>query len=274
MDSSSTQTDFQDAELLSMQKDSKPMSIQTDPCDLKKCMINEPPGDKKNQQDVDDDKDEDDAFDQEYELQRRLNPQTPQDFEQLKNELIQWKHREQRKIAVTARNPSHKRAITTTLLDKEAKLIRKIETLKHAASEQWKVERLEKIMEQMAMARNWSTTDGLSLTVDTPETVRAREMKDMFAKLKLDDHNVQIQARVQVLKEAKSLIERNDNYFPPLLTKDLCSLLDRELEMLAATELGGDLLVGLRKRLLNSFAKLVTHGNDHKVTKPRFAIKK
>lgn len=171
-----------------MQKDSKPMSIQTDPCDLKKCMIN-PPGDKKNQQDVDDDKDEDDAFDQEYELQRRLNPQTPQDFEQLKNELIQWKHREQRKITVTARNPSHKRAITTTLLDKEAKLIRKIETLKHAASEQWKVERLEKIMEQMAMARNWSTTDGLSLTVDTPETVRAREMKDMFAKLKLDDHN-------------------------------------------------------------------------------------
>ena len=42
-----------------------------------------------------------------------------------------------------------------------------------------------------------------------------------------------------------------------ITAKDVCSLLDRELEMLGATELDSEYLVGLRKRLLNSFAKLV-----------------
>lgn len=190
MDTSSTQTDFnQDAELLSTQKDLKSMSQQTDPCDLEKCMIIEPPKDKKSREDIEDDKDEDGKFEHENELQRRLNPQKPQDFEVLRNELIQWKHRELRKITVTARNPTHKREMTTNLLDQELKLIRKIDALKHAASEQWKVERLEKIMDQMALDRKWRTTDGTSLAVDTPETVCAREMKDLFKKLKLDVDN-------------------------------------------------------------------------------------
>lgn len=84
-----------------------------------------------------------------------------------------------------------------------------------------------------------------------------------------------VQARDEVLEQAKSLIERNDHHSSlHLLSRDICSLLDRELEMLAATELSGEFLVGLRNRMLNLFAKLVTESNDRKVIKTKSAIKK
>ena len=68
-------------------------------------------------------------------------------------------------------------------------------------------------------------------------------------------HN-QVQARIDLLQRAKVLIETLDDHSP--LAKDVRALIDRELEMLSTTELGSEMLAGLRRRMLNSFAKLVT----------------
>lgn len=77
--------------------------------------------------------------------------------------------------------------MTKRLLDQESKLIRKIESLKSAASEGWKLEKLENIMEQMALSKEWNVQDGVSISVDTPKIVMAREMKDIFVELKNAD---------------------------------------------------------------------------------------
>lgn len=134
---------------------------------------------KEEGEECEDGEEDEDAFNLENELQRRLNPKTLEDFELLQAELLQWKQHQNRKIQVTARNPSHKKEMTKRLLEDEARLIRKIETLKAAASETWKLNKLEKIMEELSMTQQWG-----SISVETPEIRRAREMKDVFGELK------------------------------------------------------------------------------------------
>ena len=73
-------------------------SIQTEPCNLSDCNPHE-------NIDVESDDQSDDAssssqssslsFDQEGELQRRLNPSTQKDFDKLREELLQWRRREE-----------------------------------------------------------------------------------------------------------------------------------------------------------------------------------
>ena len=186
----STQTDtlkhVSEAQNNSSKKEVKSISMETEPCDLEKCIINDDAPTTPTFIDDDNQEEEDDALRQNHELQRRLNPKTAEDFDQLQAELIQWKHRQERKILMTARNAAHKKELVNKLLDQESKLLRKIGTLKSAACETWKMERLEKIMEELAQSKEWSVDGGLNVTVDTPEIVHAREMKNVFAELKKD----------------------------------------------------------------------------------------
>lgn len=78
------------------------------------------------------------------------------------------------------------------------------------------------------------------------------------------------ETRIKVLQQAKNLIEKTRDHSS--LAKEVCSVLDREIEMLNI-ELGGEFLVGLRKRMLNSFAKLMTQSSSlTKTGKPKFKV--
>ena len=121
---------------------------------------------------------------EEQELQRRLNPSRPEDFETLQSELLLWRRREERKIVVTSQNVEHKQAMTKALLNKEACLLRKIDSLKNAASEKRKSEETEYKMEKLSQTKLWEMSDGSFIEVDTHETRRAREMKLMYDKLR------------------------------------------------------------------------------------------
>lgn len=184
----STQTENENRDVKLASSIFKSICIHTDPVRLERYSIREATSQLSESKEKDNERKEEceegEEDDLENELQRRLNPKTPEDFELLQSELMQWKQRQNRKIVVTARNPLHKKEMTVKLLEDEAKLIRKIETLKAAASETWKMEKLEKIMEQMTMTKEWGTADGMLISVETPEIVRAREMKDAFAELK------------------------------------------------------------------------------------------
>jgi hypothetical protein len=76
--------------------------------------------------------------------------------------------------------------------------------------------------------------------------------------------------RIELLHRAKILVDKAGDH--STLTKDVSSLLDREIEMLNNTELGSDFLVGLRKRMLNSYAKLMTQNSSSKTNKPKFKV--
>ena len=118
-------------------------------------------------------------LDQKEELQRRLNPARPGDFETLQSELLQWRRREERKITITARNEGHKQAMKKLLLKKEAHILCKVDQLKNSATGKFKIERNEHLMEIMSQPKQWEDSNGSIIDVDTPETCRAREMKAM-----------------------------------------------------------------------------------------------
>ena len=62
-----------------------------------------------------------------------------------------------------------------------------------------------------------------------------------------------------MLERIKALVETIE---PCSITKDVCSLVERELQMLRkGTDLGPELIQGLRTRLSNQFTKLITRLN-------------
>lgn len=263
-------------------------NTQTEPCDLEKCcLLTSDQFDDKvtkcecSSGDKADDDGEDDNTSM-LELQRRLNPTSPQDFDVLRCELLDWRKREERKIAVTFRSAEQKQAMTKVLLNKEACLLRKIDSLKRVFSAKWKDAKTGRIMENTGQPRRWEVGNGYFL-VDTVETTRAREMKGMYDELrqKVDKSEIvavlllsnpcinvsltsrlhcylsriAVRPRIELLQRIKAMMEDMDHL---ALAKNVTTLLDRELEMLnRGTELGNELLEGLRKRLYNQFAKLV-----------------
>eukprot|EP01082_Thalassiosira_pseudonana_P011222 g9787.t1 g9787 contig4:575245-576201(+) len=233
-------------------------NTQTEPCDLEKCchLTSDQFDDKVTKCECSSgDKADDDGEDENtsmLELQRRLNPTSPQDFDVLRCELLDWRKREERKIDVTFRSAEQKQAMTKVLLNKEACLLRKIDSLKRVVSAKWKDAKTGRIMENTGQPRRWEVGNGY-FVVDTVETTRAREMKGMYDELrqKVD----KIRPRIELLQRIKAMMEDMDHL---ALAKNVTTLLDRELEMLnRGTELGNELLEGLRKRLYNQFAKLV-----------------
>ena len=68
-----------------------------------------------------------------------------------------------------------------------------------------------------------------------------------------------VSARIEVLERITALVETIE---PCSIAKDVRSLVDRELQMLRkGTDLGPELIQGLRTRLSNQFTKLITRLN-------------
>jgi len=141
----------------------------------------------------DDNKAEDDAssssssstksIDQEMELQKRLNPTSAKDIKVLQQEILLWRKREERVITITARNKEHRAKMKRTLLAKEQHLLRKIEQLKNVAIDIRSKLHIENVLELMCQSKQWEIEDGSIIHVETPETLKALEMKDMYTEL-------------------------------------------------------------------------------------------
>jgi hypothetical protein len=186
-------------------------------------------------------------------LQKRLNPATPEDFAVLQAELLQWRRREERKILDTCDgNDEQKKELTQAILNKETWLLRKIEALKNGVQCKAKADKVERDMANACLPKLWSTLSG-DILVETPETIFAKEMKSIYD----DVHkNVDsIPARIDLLRRTKTFLRAMHSN---ALVKDILTLVNRELEILERdTELGNNMLSGMRKRLSNMLAKLV-----------------
>lgn len=144
-------------------------------------------------------------------------------------------------------------------------------------------------MEMMSQPLEWEVSNGSIIGVETPETLRAGEMKAMYDQLNEEVekgtnaaqlegwqqhasvHNISynflilslitlVQTRIELLERIKALSDSIDHCG---LAKDVSGLLERELQMLhEGTDLGPEFMDGMRKRLSNQFTKLVTRLNS------------
>jgi hypothetical protein len=173
---SSSQTNQEDSNNHSHNEHRKSVSdsgIQTDECDPETLT----------RAHRDEDSDDASSIDHDGDLQRRFNPTRPDDFTTLQSELVQWRRREERKIAATGRNEGQKQEMTKLLMKKETHLLRKVDQLRSSATDKCKKERIRHVMELMSQPKQWEASDGFVIAVDTPETCRAREMKVMHDEL-------------------------------------------------------------------------------------------
>ncbi|CAF1071317.1 unnamed protein product [Brachionus calyciflorus] len=182
-------------------------------------------------------------------INRRLKPRTRDDFEILYAALEKWRMEELEKINETKSGASRKAALAM-LVDQEAELIATIERYKIEANKENKEKNIQYLLEKMSRPKTWKTKDGSITELDTPYSVRARELKDIFNSLNMNF--LTQDERLDVLLTLKHTVKEHDCK----LTQEIISLIDREADLLMRG-IKEDNLVGLRKRIVSLFLQYI-----------------
>jgi len=184
------------------------------------------------------------------ELQRRMHPKTKKDFEVLYNELEQWRMQETERIKEHETDSESRRLAMAELLRKETKLLQTIDRLKQSAAKENSHEKINKKLEFLSKPKQLGNWDGEKTFVETPFTVRARELMDLYHGL--GTPMLSVDERLDVLLHVKWTVKE----FDCILTRDIVELIDREADLLNRGRKGAS-LDGLRKRLSNLFLQFI-----------------
>lgn len=185
------------------------------------------------------------------EIQRRTHPTTAQDFNVLHNELEAWRLQEVERINAADISDAERRIAMQELLKKQTKLLQTIDRLQLQASKENRFRKIHTVLNKMASAKVWGTNSGTStVNVETPFTVRARELRDLYDGLQLV--GVGIDERLDILLHVKWTVKE----FECPLTREIVELIDREADLLNRGRREAS-LSGLRQRLSNLFLQFV-----------------
>ncbi|KAJ3287055.1 hypothetical protein HDU79_006006 [Rhizoclosmatium sp. JEL0117] len=185
------------------------------------------------------------------EIESRLHPKTNKDFEILYNGLEHWRIQETDIINNAGYSEPARLAALADLMDQEAVLIQKIDRLKIAANEENREKAIVKLLEKMSSPKKWPVLDGTAaVSVDTPNTIRARELRDLYHALNVA--MLSVDERLQILLHVKYTVKE----FDCVLTREIVELINREGDLVSR---GRDAksLEGLRKRISNLFLQFV-----------------
>jgi len=192
---------------------------------------------------------------QKKEINRRLNPRSMADFEILYNELDVWRNVEHSKIhKLKGSGRATKlevKEMVAQLLAKETKLLQTIDKLKAAALKLGRDKKINRMLNYMSEPKGWEGSNGIEIKVDTPFTLRARELKELYKGLVFGS-NGNIDERLDVLLNVKWTV----NEFDCSLTRDIVSLIDRESDLLTRGR-NVNTVKGLRVRLSNLFLQFI-----------------
>mmetsp|Transcript_76385 Transcript_76385/g.154963 ORF Transcript_76385/g.154963 Transcript_76385/m.154963 type:complete len:574 (+) Transcript_76385:44-1765(+) len=184
------------------------------------------------------------------EVERRMHPLTPEDFNVLYKELEAWRVNEAARIQNSGFDEATRRAAQYELLRKETKLLQTIDKLKIKAHSQNRDSKIKGKLESMAQPKVWLQTDGETTTVHTPFTTRAKELMDLYSGLRLP--LLTVDERLDVLLHVKWTVKE----FDCNLTREMVDLIDREADMLNRGRPEKS-FAGLRKRLANLFLQFI-----------------
>jgi hypothetical protein len=183
------------------------------------------------------------------EIQRRTHPRSAKDFAVLYNELEAWRLQETQRIhEVKDLTEAERRVALQELLKKETKLLQTIDRLQIHANQENRVARINKRLDKMSSAKTWGVTR--TVQVETPSTIRARELRDLYNGLLLS--GLSIDERLDVLLHVKWTVKE----FDCPLTRDIVELIDREADLLNRGRKDAT-LQQLRTRTANLFLQFI-----------------
>ena len=182
---------------------------------------------------------------------RRTNPRTAADFKVLYDELAAWHWQETQAINEGDYSEEERKQRLQELLKKETELLHTIDKMKIAAKKINTEENNMTKLENLAQEKTWQLSNGETIKVETPNSKRALELKNLYQALKLTD--VTPDERIETLLMLKQTVKQ----FDCQLTQDLITLIDREADLLNRGRKESS-LTGLRKRIETLFLQFCT----------------
>ncbi|PAA68246.1 hypothetical protein BOX15_Mlig014514g1, partial [Macrostomum lignano] len=179
------------------------------------------------------------------EFERRMNPKTKEDFELLYSTLEQWRREELDRINATLTGAERKAALCQ-LLDQETELIAAVDRHQLDSSKENKEKAVQSLLKKAAAPKKWRNGEGKLLEMDTPFTLRGRELLGIYNSLQMK--YLTQDERLDVLLTLKHTVKEHECK----LTRDLIELIDREADLLIRG-VAEDKLSGLRKRISTLF---------------------
>ena len=191
------------------------------------------------------------AADHAAQIQRRMHPRTKADFAVLFAELEAWRLHETQRIKDSPGLSADDVAVALQeLLNKEVKLLQTIDRLKTTAARENKWARTQSSLESMASPKEWCSSEGDLIEVETPFTTRAKELVDLYNGLCL--RGLARPQRVDVLLHVKYTVKE----FDCELSREIVELIKREEDLLRRQR-SEQSLEGCRKRLQSLFLHFV-----------------
>ena len=182
---------------------------------------------------------------------RRTNPRTAADFKVLYDELAAWHWQETQAINEGGYSEEERKQRLQELLKKETELLHTIDKMKIAAKKVNTEENNMTKLENLSKEKTWELSTGETIKVETPNSKRALELKNLYQALKLTD--VTPDERIETLLMLKQTVKQ----FDCQLTQDLITLIDREADLLNRGRKESS-LTGLRKRIETLFLQFCT----------------
>uniref|UniRef100_W5NFY4 IQ motif and ubiquitin domain containing n=1 Tax=Lepisosteus oculatus TaxID=7918 RepID=W5NFY4_LEPOC len=183
------------------------------------------------------------------EFERRMNPQTKEDFDLLYHALEKWRQEEIDHINSTLTGPERKAALCA-LLEQETQLIASIGRHRLVAGEENLKKSVAAFLEKCAEPKKWKAFDGKITEMDTQYTIRARELRDIYASINMK--YLSQDERLDVLLTLKHTVKEHDCK----LTQDIVELIDREADLMMRGIKESN-LEGLRKRISTLFLQYI-----------------
>eukprot|EP01060_Flectonema_neradi_P023734 TRINITY_DN3204_c0_g1_i2.p1 TRINITY_DN3204_c0_g1~~TRINITY_DN3204_c0_g1_i2.p1 ORF type:complete len:696 (+),score=142.97 TRINITY_DN3204_c0_g1_i2:36-2123(+) len=181
------------------------------------------------------------------EIKRRTHPRSARDFTTLYNELEAWRLQETQNIKESDMTKEEAHLALQELLKKETKLLQTIHKLQNATNKQNKERKIKTLLEEMTAYKSWGKS---GTVVETPFTVRARELMDLYCGLQLT--GLSIDERLDILLHIKWTVKE----FSCPLTREVVELVDREADILNRGR-PSKTLEGQRQRLNNLFLQFI-----------------
>ncbi|MCJ8735972.1 hypothetical protein PDJAM_G00253630 [Pangasius djambal] len=183
------------------------------------------------------------------EYHRRMNPEKKEDFALLYHALEKWRKEEVGHINATLCGAERKAALCA-LLEQETQFITSIERHRIAAGERNQEKAVQAFLNKCAAPKRWKASDGIMTQMDTPHTIRARELRDLYCSITLS--YLSQEERLDVLLTLKHTLKEHDCK----LTREIVELIEREADLLMRGVKESN-LEGLRKRIATLFLQYI-----------------
>jgi len=179
-------------------------------------------------------------------VERRMNPRCKEDFDLVYAALEKWRKEELENINNEMLDEPTRKAALCALLEQHSQLIASIGQHKNQADKLNRESATQKLLNKAAAPHRWRAYDGKTTEMDTQDTIRAKEMRDLYNSVTLK--YLSQDERLDVLLTLKHTVKEYDCN----LTRDIIELIDREADLIMRG-VSDKNLEGLRQRIATLF---------------------